>query len=162
MVPMNSRRITVLAAGLALTLAACGTSDSSTPSSEASPTETAPPADAVADDVDTPAEQSDAAQPDTVATEPVDESTRGTDVQATISPTDDEAAPADTEPPLVQPAAPEVGGRALATDVGAEAQFDGNPLPDLVVADVGRSGEANIANLLPSDRPLLLWAWAPH
>ena len=46
--------------------------------------------------------------------------------------------------------------------VESDAQFDGNPFPDLVVDDVGRDGEANIANILPSDRPVLLWTWAPH
>ncbi|MDG1266227.1 MAG: hypothetical protein P8O03_07870, partial [Ilumatobacter sp.] len=65
-----------------------------------------------------------------------------------------------TEPPTAEPAP--LGGRTFSTAVESDAQFDGNPFPNLVVDDVGRDGEANIANILPSDRPVLLWTWAPH
>lgn len=103
--------------------------------------------------------------------------TEATTEPATAEPTDTQAPepattetePAVTEPaapatdaPPAEPAPPAVGGRALATTVEPASQFDGNPFPDLVVEDIGRSGEANTANILPSDRPVLLWTWAPH
>jgi hypothetical protein len=96
-----------------------------------------------------------------------------TDTNVEVPGTDDtpEAAPA-TDAPVAEPIPtdappaerepPAVGGRSFATAVEPDAQFDGNPFPDLVVDDVGRGGEANIANILPSDRPVLLWTWAPH
>jgi len=160
MATMKTRRIIVLVAGVGLTVAACGTSDSSTSSSPPASAETA---DDAADSVDEPADPTGAAeQVDTVATQPVDESAPGSDVLPTQAPTDDEPVPAETEAPAGDPAAPEVGGRVLASEVRPESQFAGNPFPDLIVNDVGRGGQANLANLLPSDRPLLLWAWAPH
>ena len=73
--------------------------------------------------------------------------------------TQDEAPETETE---AAPAEPQIGGRAFAVDVESASQFDGNPFPDLVVEDVGRDGQGNLANILPSDRPVLLWAWAPH
>ena len=60
------------------------------------------------------------------------------------------------------PARPALGGRALAADVQPAAQFENNPFPDLLVEDIGKNAQANIKNILPSDRPVLLWAWAPH
>ena len=75
--------------------------------------------------------------------------------------TEETEAPVETDAAAGPEPAP-VGGRAFATDVQPESQFDGNPFPDLVVDDVGRDGQANIANILPSERPVLLWAWAPH
>jgi hypothetical protein len=35
-------------------------------------------------------------------------------------------------------------------------------LPDLVVDDVGAGAKVNLASLAPSQRPVLLWMWAPH
>ncbi len=36
------------------------------------------------------------------------------------------------------------------------------PLPDVSVQDVGAGTQVNLASLLPADRPILLWMWAPH
>ena len=86
---------------------------------------------------------------------------------AEAPPEDDDAAepaePVATEAPAPEPAAePVVGGRLFAPEVQPDAQFDGNPFPDLVVDDIGKDAKVNLKNVLPSDRPVLLWAWAPH
>ncbi|WP_040491787.1 hypothetical protein [Ilumatobacter nonamiensis] len=167
---MNARRIPVLVAAVGLTLAACGGSDGdSAPNDDAAAPETvAASADDPTDTVSASAEPTDdpepsdsdaAAEPETEA----DGDAPTSDVVATEAPTGDGGAePVATEAPAAEAAAPEVGGRVLATEVDPASQFDGNPFPDLVVEDVGRGGQANLANLLPADRPLLLWAWAPH
>ena len=105
---------------------------------------------------------------DAPAETPADSETRAevpaTDDAAGTAPATDAAAaePAPTDAVPAEPEPPAVGGRSFATTVEPDAQFDGNPFPDLVVDDIGRGGEANIANILPSDRPVLLWTWAPH
>ena len=58
--------------------------------------------------------------------------------------------PAATEPPPSQ---------LDATDPPAEVV---EPLPDVSVQDVGAGAQVNLASLLPADRPILLWMWAPH
>ncbi|MEP1124539.1 MAG: hypothetical protein ABJH68_11690 [Ilumatobacter sp.] len=68
----------------------------------------------------------------------------------------------ETTPAEAGPAEAVVGGRLLAAEVRPEAELDSNPFPDLVVDDVGKDAQVNIRNILPSDRPVLLWAWAPH
>ncbi|MFK8022584.1 MAG: hypothetical protein AB8G26_01365, partial [Ilumatobacter sp.] len=77
-----------------------------------------------------------------------------------------ESAPTEAEPPVEAvpetPVPAELGGRAFAESADAASQFDANPFPDLVVDDVGRETKANLANILPSDRPVLLWTYAPH
>lgn len=71
--------------------------------------------------------------------------------------------PVPTEPPPApEPEPAAIGGRAFASDLEPASDFDGNPLPDLVVEDVGRGQTANIRNIFPADRPVLLWAYAPH
>jgi hypothetical protein len=155
---MNARRATVLVAGIGLTLAACGTSEpaaETVPIATEAPTATAAPA-------------TDAPNDETPAETPADSETRAevpaTDDAPGAAPATDAAAaePAPTDAVPAEPEPPTVGGRTFATTVEPDAQFDGNPFPDLVVDDVGRGGEANIANILPSDRPVLLWTWAPH
>ncbi len=152
---MNARRTAVLVAGIGLTLAACATSE---PVSETAPVATeapAPATDPPGDDVpaDTPATDAP------VTEAPVTDAPAPAEAPATDPPV---VEPAPTEAPPAAPEPPALGGRALATTVEPEAQFDANPFPDLVVDDVGRGSEANIANILPSDRPVLLWTWAPH
>ncbi|NKB41964.1 MAG: hypothetical protein GKR86_13200 [Ilumatobacter sp.] len=151
-----TRRTPLLAVAIGLTLAACGTSDpaaTTTPDATTpSPTEAAPtndsPDEPSATDTE-PADDEPPAEPST--TEPIE-----TDAAAETPAPETPA----TEPPTAEPAP--LGGRTFSTAVESDAQFDGNPFPDLVVDDVGRDGEANIANILPSDRPVLLWTWAPH
>lgn len=35
-------------------------------------------------------------------------------------------------------------------------------LPDVTVQDVTAGTQVSLASLLPADRPILLWMWAPH
>jgi hypothetical protein len=59
--------------------------------------------------------------------------------------------------------APAVAGVDLGTaDLDPTSDVPTNPLPDLVVDDVRRDTEVNLRNLLPAERPVLLWLWAPH
>jgi hypothetical protein len=37
-----------------------------------------------------------------------------------------------------------------------------SPLPAVDVTDVATGGTVQLASLLPADRPLLVWMWAPH
>lgn len=37
-----------------------------------------------------------------------------------------------------------------------------SPLPDVAVLDAGTGETVQLAALLPADRPLLVWFWAPH
>lgn len=46
--------------------------------------------------------------------------------------------------------------------VSAEAAA-GSPLPEVTVRRInGEGGFVQLKNALPSDRPLLVWFWAPH
>jgi hypothetical protein len=47
-------------------------------------------------------------------------------------------------------------------DVALASEIATNPFPDLVVDDVGRGTKVNIRNIVPADKPVLLWMWAPH
>jgi len=157
-----SRRTPLLAVAIGLTLAACGTSDptaTTTPDATTIPGDTIPPPTDAAPADDSPDEASapDAEPADNASpSEPPTTEPTATDAAAATPASE---APA-TEPPPAEPAP--LGGRTFSTTVEADSQFDGNPFPDLVVDDVGRGGEANVANILPSDRPVLLWTWAPH
>ena len=151
--PMFARRVPIIVTAVGLTMAACGSSDPTTTPA----TDPAPPATEAAA-----GEFTEVSEPDVAATEAPAATEASADTGAPAT-----EAPAATEPPATEapPAEPEpapVGGRAFATDVQPGAEFDGNPFPDLVVDDVGRDGRANTANILPSDRPVLLWTWAPH
>jgi hypothetical protein len=42
------------------------------------------------------------------------------------------------------------------------ASTEPGPLPALQVRDVRTGASIDLAGLLPADRPLLLWFWAPH
>jgi hypothetical protein len=151
-----TRRVPLLAVAIGLTIAACGTSD---PAATATPDATTPPPTEAAPADDSPNKPSatDAAPADDES--PAEPPT--TEPPATNAAAESPAAEAPTtEPPTAEPAP--LGGRTFSTAVESDAQFDGNPFPNLVVDDVGRDGEANIANILPSDRPVLLWTWAPH
>lgn len=82
---------------------------------------------------------------------------------------DDDAGDAGAEPtttpapePVQEPGPPPVGGRELGEDLRAESAASENPLPDLLVDDIRRGTKVNLANLIPAERPVLVWAWAPH
>ncbi len=173
-------------AAILLTLAACGSgSDGAIAPSDASATIAGPANDAVSGDAVTDGAMDEGGDP-TVASvadasvEPTSDGVADLDPAAPAA-TDDPAAETPvaespvtespvTESPVAElgpteataPAEPVVGGRLFAADVQPEAELDSNPFPDLVVDDIGKDAEVNIRNILPSDRPVLLWAWAPH
>lgn len=60
------------------------------------------------------------------------------------------AGPADTSAPTTG-ASPSSGAPAAPS-----------PLPDVTVLDAGTGADVALAGLLPADRPLLIWFWAPH
>ncbi len=113
-------------------------------------------------------------QPDAPVTEPVDAAEPVTEpepeTEVAAEPASDVAAEPEAEvtaepepePVAAEPAPAVLGGRALTAELQAAANFDGNPFPDLIVNDVSRDTQVNIRNILPSDRPVLLWSWAPH
>ncbi len=122
---------------------------------EAAASTDVPAADSTDTSTDTSTDAStdaDAEQP--VATDASEDASVGEEAPAEPVATEAPEAAASTEPV--------VGGRLFASDVQPAAQFDGNPFPDLVVDDIGKDAQVNIKNILPSDRPVLLWAWAPH
>lgn len=47
-------------------------------------------------------------------------------------------------------------------DVVAASDIETNPLPSVVLDDVSRGMKVNFRNLVPQDKPILLWAYAPH
>ena len=67
---------------------------------------------------------------------------------------------ADTE------AAPAASGAAVVdlvgADVVAESELESNPLPNVVVDDINTGRKVNFRNLVPQEKPILLWMWAPH
>jgi hypothetical protein len=48
------------------------------------------------------------------------------------------------------------------TEIDPASEIESNLFPDLVVDDIGRGKKVNIRNIVPSDKPILLWMWAPH
>lgn len=152
----------------ALTLAACGggSSGSESATSEAGePMPTPAPTDEAFSAVDDEAQAEPAPEPavgDAGETDPEPDAAAETDVAAQTE-TAAEPAVEDAGEAVPEPAdVAEIGGRAFAGDVQAASDIDSNPFPDLVVDDVGRGGVANIRNIIPAARPILLWTWAPH
>jgi len=47
-------------------------------------------------------------------------------------------------------------------EIDPASEIESNLFPDLVVDDIGRGKKVNIRNIVPSDKPILLWMWAPH
>lgn len=47
-------------------------------------------------------------------------------------------------------------------EVDPASEIETNLFPDLVVDDIGRGKKVNIRNIVPSDKPVLLWMWAPY
>ena len=47
-------------------------------------------------------------------------------------------------------------------DVIPEAEIETNLLPNVVVDDLGNGRKVNFRNLVPQEKPVLLWMWAPH
>ena len=79
----------------------------------------------------------------------------------------DEALPTDvdatTDAAAQPPSAPTAGQVDLVgADVVAASNVETNLLPDVVLDDVSRGVKVNFRNLVPQDKPILLWAYAPH
>jgi hypothetical protein len=51
----------------------------------------------------------------------------------------------------------DTGGSAASATPAAK-----NPLPSVIVRDVGAKADINLQSLLPADKPLVIWFWAPH
>lgn len=47
-------------------------------------------------------------------------------------------------------------------DVVPAAEMESNPLPDVVIDDVTNGRKVNFRNVVPQDKPVLLWMYAPH
>lgn len=64
------------------------------------------------------------------------------------------AAPGPAEPDAVQ--------QRPSVEKAAPAPPDAPRLPKVNVVDIRSGGEVDLASLAPSDKPLLVWFWAPH
>lgn len=71
------------------------------------------------------------------------------------------AAPAAAPATAATTAAPAVTTAAPAVTAAPAAPFE-NPLPQLIVKDVVANADFELSSLLPADKPVLLWFWAPH
>jgi len=63
-------------------------------------------------------------------------------------------------------AAPAAAGAGYVDLVGPDvvpaAEIETNILPSVVVDDLGNDRKVNFRNLVPQEKPVLLWMWAPH
>ena len=48
------------------------------------------------------------------------------------------------------------------TQIDPTSDVSTNLFPDLVVDDVTRAKKVNLRNLIPSEKPVLVWMYAPH
>lgn len=54
------------------------------------------------------------------------------------------------------------GGSASQAVPGGSVAPDGNVVPELAVLDVATGDSVDLGGLIPAERPILLWFWAPH
>lgn len=66
-----------------------------------------------------------------------------------------------TAEPAPEPSAVAESPAPAASSEAAEATASGPRLPDVRVEDLS-GGELSVASLAPSERPVLVWFWAPH
>ncbi|MCY3910572.1 MAG: hypothetical protein OXF99_03610 [bacterium] len=64
-------------------------------------------------------------------------------------------APAPTQAPATQAPAPEPATESA-------APVPASDLPSVELVDIATGANVNLASFAPSDRPLVLWFWAPH
>ncbi len=74
---------------------------------------------------------------------------------------DDDVDAGATNPPA-ETTVPDTAPPGAATDTTAPVPTGESPLPQVEVRDVATGEMLQLAALLPSDRPLLVWFWAPH
>jgi ABC-type glycerol-3-phosphate transport system substrate-binding protein len=77
-------------------------------------------------------------------------------VTAEVTTPSAETAAAAAEPGVTAALTKETGR----TDLRPESA--NGPLAQVIVDDLQGGGKVQFANLLPSDKPVLLWLWAPH
>lgn len=75
-------------------------------------------------------------------------------------------ASADGAEASAEPVVPAAAGAAFVDLVGPDvlpaSDFEGNLLPSVVVDDLVNDRKVNFRNLVPQEKPILLWMWAPH
>ncbi|MGA9278774.1 hypothetical protein [Ilumatobacter sp.] len=77
--------------------------------------------------------------------------------------TADSTAAVDEQPAEANPAATGDGLVDLVgPDVVATAEIETNLLPSVVLDDVTSGRKVNFRNLVPQEKPILLWMYAPH
>ncbi len=138
--------------GGALVVTACAGSDSTSSDPTPAPVTEAPPETTAAPTESTEAPAAEPAPETTSAPEPEPEA-------------DAEEPPAEPEPTTTlapEPVAAPLGGRELGQALRPESATGNNPLPDLLVDDVPRGTQVQLANVFPAQLPVLIWAWAPH
>ena len=189
---MRARRISATIAIASILTAACGSGSPDTPTADPAPPAAAAPEPAVdsgtpADAVDTEGADTDpntdpvdTGSTDTEALPPADEAPTADE------PASDDGAGEDVATDQPEPDPEPVGDAqtmawpddgcsadnsptpASAADgpppiLELRAESADSPLPDVAVRRINCSGGwANFRNELPSDRPLLVWFWAPH
>ncbi len=71
---------------------------------------------------------------------------------------DTDSADTDSTPVSAGSAAVDLVG----ADLLASSDVEANPLPNVVVDDINTGRKVNFRNLVPQEKPILLWMWAPH
>lgn len=162
--PAQRRRRRRLASGAlagTLVLAACGGGDD--PASGSDAAVELPDADADTGDDAASGQVSDDAGVD-AATEPENEVADAPEAEAEP----DVATEADvaTGPDAATEAAPAQASDGRVDLVGADvldsSEIPTNLLPDVVLDDLTNDRKVNFRNLVPQDKPILLWMYAPH
>jgi hypothetical protein len=72
----------------------------------------------------------------------------------------DDSSSADSEPAEARAEAIPATPDEMA--VAPESEIETNILPDVVLDNVTLSNKVNLRNVIPSDKVVLLWMWAPH
>ncbi len=147
---INRRRITAGLLAGTLLLAACGGGDEGTDAADpgAALPQVDEPADSQVDDV-----------PDTDGAGEVAEADGVEEIAVGDTPAESDVVAEDPAAPPVQ-----VSGFVdlVGADVTAASDVESNLLPSVVVDDLGNERKVNFRNLVPQEKPILLWMWAPH
>ena len=75
---------------------------------------------------------------------------------------DDEAASPGAESEVDPAPASSAMVDLVGEEVLAGSEIEANLLPSVVVDDLNTGRKVNFRNLVPQDKPILLWMWAPH
>jgi len=172
----KSARASTALVAVGLVLAACGTAEEASPDTDPVAVTAAPADDAdlvpnegsstegeVVDEAEPAVETAPAAEAPADEAEPSGEAAEppADEPAVTEAPPATEAAAPATEAPAA-PVEAVIGGRALASELSAASDFADNILPDIQVDDIRSGQKVNFRNIFPAERPVLIWAWAPH